>query len=395
LGEVGAVSKLFNAFGTAFAVIGFFCPPAAALVSSTVYIFVRQGQELRSIVTGLLVFVIAAIVIGLLYERKYQLASEVYPEQYRNVLQRLRTSRTRLEVCKPRARTELVTAAQADARGLVGDLERLLKDKAGSKWISATGYLEAWSDINRLEEQLIFLVPPPQVVSMAHDDLLRLQGSEIPQAANLHSRLKTDLNRFTGGNGTRGWWHRRPAGNEQSARADMVLVRQAINRWREDQRAKLVGARDLTMLAAAIAGLIAYGGLLSVVVSHPKPEALKGAVLFVITGALISLLHQLTVVGLSDSAVEDFGQATARLLAATLVSGLIAPVGIIVLQGMNLTVNGISLTPTFDVTKNKSGFFWAAAFGLAPSFLFQLLQARIDIIKTSLASSNATGGAAK
>jgi hypothetical protein len=236
---------------------------------------------------------------------------------------------------------------------------------------------------------MTFLLPLPQVLAVARDDLSRLDGSQIPQATALRDRLNADLASLTGA-------------DDLSARADLVLVRHAINRWREDQWAKLVGARNLTMLAAAIAGVIAYVGLLSVVVWHIDPKALQVATAFIITGALISLLHQVTVVGLSDSAVEDFGQATARLLAATFVSGLIALLGIIVLQGMGLTINGVSMNApfsrwrqTFDWTQNKSGFFWAAIFGLAPSLLFQMLQAQIDTIKTSLESSKATGGAAK
>jgi hypothetical protein len=385
------MSQLFSAFGTVFVVIGFLCAPVAALVSFVAYVFVSpRGQEVSSIAAGLLVAVIAATVVGWLYERKYQRASAVYAEQYRNLVQRLRTARIRLDVCKPSTPTELATAARRDAEGLVRDLDTLLEDpKAGARWISATGYLEAWSDINRLEEQMIFLLPIPQVLAIGRDDLTRLQGSQIPQAAELQNRLNADLTDITGP-------------NELSGRADMVLVRHAINRSREDQWAKLVGARNLTMLAAAIAGLIAYLGLLSVIVWHIDPKALQVATAFIITGALISLLHQLTVVGLSDSAVEDFGQPTARLLAATFVSGLIALLGIIILQGMGLTINGASLNApfghwkqTFDWTQNKNGFFWAAVFGVAPSFLFQLLQSHIDTIKTSLESSKASGGVAK
>jgi hypothetical protein len=384
------MSKLFSAFGTAFVVIGFLCAPVGALVSFVAYVFVSpRGQEAPSIAAGLLVATISATAVGWLYERKYQLASIVYPEQYRNLVQRLRTARIRLDVCNRSQPPELAIAAQRDALELVMDLDTLLKDpKAGARWISASGYLEAWSDINRLEEQMIFLLPIPQVLAIGRDDLTRLQGSQIPQAAELQNRLKAALADIAGS-------------DELLGRADMVLVRHAINRSREDQWAKLVGARNLMMLAAAIAGVFAYAGLLSVIAWHIDPKALQVATAFVITGALISLLHQLTVVDLSDSAVEDFGQATARLLAATFVSGLIALLGIIILQGMALTINGASLNApftywrqTFDWTQNKSGFFWAAVFGLAPSFLFQLLQSRIDTIKTSLESSQASGGSA-
>jgi len=153
------------------------------------------------------------------------------------------------------------------------------------------------------------------------------------------------------------------------------------------------------MLAAAVAGVIAYLALVTVVVWGIDHKALQVAAAFVITGTLVSLLHQVTLVGTAEGGVADFGQSTARLLSATFVSGLIALLGVVVLEGMNLTVNGAPVfTPfakwsqTFDWTANKSGFFWAAAFGLTPSWLFQMLQQRTDAIKTSLNASRAGGG---
>jgi len=68
---------------------------------------------------------------------------------------------------------------------------------------------------------------------------------------------------------------------------------------------------------------------------------------FVITGALVSLLHQVTTVGSSEPAIEDFGQSTARLLSATFTSAVIALVGVIDLQGLSLNINGAPLlTPS-------------------------------------------------
>jgi hypothetical protein len=46
---------------------------------------------------------------------------------------------------------------------------------------------------------------------------------------------------------------------------------------------------------------------------------------------------------------------------------------------------------TFNWTLNRGGYFWAALFGFTPSLLFQLLQSRVDSIKSSLDSSRATG----
>jgi hypothetical protein len=175
-------------------------------------------------------------------------------------------------------------------------------------------------------------------------------------------------------------------------------VRNKINRYREDKWSGLLADRNRIMLATAIAGLLAYLALVSVVFRHIDQKALQVAGSFIITGGLVSLLHQATVVGTSDSGVEDFGQSTARLLSATFVSSVIALLGVIVLEGAGLTINGSPVFPsfthwrdTFDWTQNKSGFFWAALFGFAPSLLFGILQSRADGIKSSLESTRATG----
>lgn len=181
----------------------------------------------------------------------------------------------------------------------------------------------------------------------------------------------------------------------------MALVHNAINRIREDQWGALVGSRNNMMLAAAIAGMIAYLALVSVVVWGIDPKALQVAATFVMTGTLISLLHQVTLVDSRAGGVSDFGQSTARLLSATFVSGLIALLGVVVVEGSGLDValGGAQVlqaaggwAQTFDWTQDRIGYFWAAAFGLTPSLLFKLLQNRTDAIKSSLNASRATGG---
>ena len=130
------------------------------------------------------------------------------------------------------------------------------------------------------------------------------------------------------------------------------------------------------MLAAAIAGFFANFGLVSVIVWNIDPKALEVATSFIVTGALISLLHQATLVGSSESGIEDFGQSTARLFSATFVSGLIALLGVIVLEGAGLVINGASIIPshlhwkeTFDWTQNRGGYFVAALFGFCPELV--------------------------
>ena len=390
------MSQFFGACGTVFVGVGFLCAPFAAGVTFVVYVFLGVSEPAAySIGAGVVAGLLLAIGIWWAYDRRYQRAGLVYREQYKHLRRRLDSARNRLDTCRLASPPGLVGAAQRDAEKIAGELDDLLeKTHRGGIWISAAGYLEAWSDLNRLEEAMIFLLPRQQVLAMAQDDACRLEGTG---PSTLRKRLDAGIAALTAAPGSAA--PAAAAADELAVRADLVLVRNSINRTREDQWGQLVGSRNNMMLAAAVAGFIAYLALITVVVWRIEPKALQVAASFVITGTLISLLHQVTLVGTAEGGVADFGQSTARLLSATFVSGLIALLGVVVLEGVSLTINGAPVftsfdrwSQTFDWTANRSGFFWAAAFGFTPSWLFQLLQTRTDAIKTSLNASRALGG---
>ena len=397
--------RLFSAFGTAFVAIGFICAPLAALVTFVLYDFIgpTRGQPLPGIGVGVLIGVGMAVAVWWAFEQQYRDAAIVNPRQYRNLQVRLRSDENQLDSSPPIAQP-LADAAGRDAIALRDDLQRLLSQpQSGAKWLSAEGYLEAWSDMYRLEEALVFLLPVEEVLAMANDDLSRLEGSNLPNAEAIKLRLTNDIKALTPAVVSVGA-PAQPAGrsSEFAIRADLADIRRSINRYREDQWNGLVAERNRTMLAAAIAGFFANFGLVSVIVWNIDPKALEVATSFIVTGALISLLHQATLVGSSESGIEDFGQSTARLFSATFVSGLIALLGVIVLEGAGLVTNGASIIPshlhwkeTFDWTQNRGGYFVAALFGFAPSLLFQILQSRADTIKSNLDTSQVTGAKTK
>src|SRR5262249_18623702 len=161
------VSQLLTAFGTAVVGIGFLCAPLGAVVTFVVYVFLGVHEPLPSIGAGLLAGVAVAAAIVLAYDRRYQHAKDVYPDQYRHLMRRLQSAGHRLELCASVKAQGLVAAAQKDAERIKEELTELLeKPSRGSRWISASGYLEAWSDLNRLEESLLFLLPSHQVVAL-------------------------------------------------------------------------------------------------------------------------------------------------------------------------------------------------------------------------------------
>ncbi len=391
------MSRFFSAFGTAFVAIGFICAPLAALATFIVYVFIAptNGQVLPSIAAGLALALVIGTGLALIYATGYQKAAEVNAPECRDIQARLQSATNLFQLCpQPNGDSNpLARASWNTAANLINHLTDLLQRK-DSSWLAAEGYLEAWNDVYGIEESLILFAPVHQVVTMANDDRSRLRNSKIPNQDDLTKRLNWDVNLLS------------PprvdveiGRDELSARVDIASVRKEIDRYRKEQWSGLIAERNRTLLAAAFAGLLVYLGLCSVIVWNIDPKALTVAVSFVVTGALVALLHQLTSVGSTDYGVEDFGQSTARLLSATFLSGVIALIGVIVLEGANLTINGVPLLhsaphwkDTFDWTQDKSAFFFAALFGFAPSQLFNVLQNRADDIKKNLDSSQATGG---
>jgi hypothetical protein len=361
----------------------------------------NQNSVALSIGAGLVVGLASGVIVGLVYWRFYRTADEAYPDQFQELTRRLATI-VGLICSSPNRSDPCAVAAEKEADELSHTIDCLLnRTESGSLWVSAAGYLLAWSGIYRLEEAAIQLVPSEQVLAMARDDVSRLSGSSIPDTTHLKERLENAIKQLIAA--TPHESDRGSAAGEVSARCEIAAVRKNINRYREEMWKGLVSERNRIMLATAIAGVFALLALDSVVFWHVDTKALQVAAAFVITGAVVSLLHQATLVGTFDAGVEDFGQSTARLLAATFVSGLIALLGVIVVEGSGLSVNGGGpIIPTFDHwrqvfdwTQNKSGFFWAALFGFAPSVMFQILQKRADAIKGSLVSSQATGATSK
>jgi hypothetical protein len=391
------MSPVVSACGTFIVAVGFLCAPFAAGVTFFAYVLLyefagKQKHPAASITIGVVAGSLAIGGLRWLYRHWYQHGADVYPDQHRHLRRRLESAEHQLRANRMETPAPSQTAARQNADAIAETLDQTLAE-TGPRWLSAAAYLEAWSDLNRLEEAMLHLLPRPQVLALAQDDLARLQGSDSKSMERLQARLNTDLDVLKDASAT--------GDPELAARADLALVHNAINRIREDQWGQLVGSRNNTMLAASIAGGIAYLALVSVIAWGMDPKALQVAATFVITGTLVSLLHQVTLVDARTGGVSDFGQSTARLLSATFVSGLIALLGVVVVEGMGLDVTlgaaqvlktHTTWAQTFDWSVDRAGYFWAAAFGLTPSFLFKLLQNRTDAIKSSLNASRATGG---
>ncbi|MBV9257515.1 MAG: hypothetical protein JO215_05805, partial [Ktedonobacteraceae bacterium] len=120
---------------------------------------------------------------------------------------------------------------------------------------------------------------------------------------------------------------------------------------------------------------------------------IAAAAAFYLVGAVTGLFGRFYREAMADTAVDDFGFSTARLVATPLLSGL-AGIGGVMLTVM-LTALGDTLGNTGNITMNNIFhmdprlFFVAAIFGLTPNLLIKGLQEEASKYATDIQSSKA------
>lgn len=121
--------------------------------------------------------------------------------------------------------------------------------------------------------------------------------------------------------------------SDQKAQALAVLrdVRCTINAYRDERWNGLVVARNRLIGTMMFTGMTAYALLAIAIIMGAQKTSIAAAAAFYLVGATIGLLNQLRSVSQSDSAVEDYGLYTARLIAMPLFCGLAAIGGVVLM----------------------------------------------------------------
>jgi hypothetical protein len=245
-----------------------------------------------------------------------------------------------------------------------------------------------WRGVHRVEEALIEILPTGHLVAGALLDHLRLEASSIPARDQLRTALRRALDlidpgvarRLLGDTGASGPTKQRSAPDE--ARPVLREVRHAINEFRDGLYEDLVRARDELQRTTLVAGALDFGLLALAVAADVSSAPLVAGTAFFLVGALTGLFARLSNPRSTKSVVDDFGLFEARAVAGTLMAGLAAIAGVLVLATFEAAA--ISLLPTsavdpgttrgsavdvefvFDLSKNPLGLLVAAVFGLVP-----------------------------
>jgi hypothetical protein len=282
-----------------------------------------------------------------------------------------------------------------------------------SEWSLGYGYVRLWQQVHRAEEAALVEAPQHVIVAEAMRDVLRLRGSHIENREELIFQIESALEALTD-EGTISRAPKAPPpttdpppafrrGESELPRETLRQVRRAINEFRDDRRQGLVRARNQLVRTILVTGVVCYALLALAVLVRTPPQAMIGAISFFLVGAVVGLFNRLYLDASVETATEDYGLSTARLMHTPVLCGIAALGGALIVPMLSAQINpdiaaGVSgqqtiVAPTlesiFDVAQRPFSLVLAAVFGLAPGGLISRLQLEAERYKADLKSSEA------
>ena len=175
----------------------------------------------------------------------------------------------------------------------------------GARWVLGSGFVDVYRHLHAAEEALFLVQPVSSLISNAFYDDLRLEGADaaIPNASSLRASLQNAVTMLGGSSAH--LWHRRTVRvvhrptatptHPDPALGRMILreIRRAISEFRDDERAKLVRARNQLISTGTITAVSGYALLALAMLIGAKPEHVAAGVVYYVVGAGVGLFSQL------------------------------------------------------------------------------------------------------
>jgi hypothetical protein len=398
-----------------------------AAVSATTSIFLIFGgvSQVDAVVSDVFAFIfgfVATVLIWLvlaLFYRPYTSAASASRRTYNSLRERLSHLQNRLrydhpEGYGPQDEPEdsiyrvVRRQAHAYAEEQCIEIKRALKSR-GMPWVTGLGYVELWHRVHRAEEALIKVEPYPEALEGAIRDESRLIDSTMKNKSSLLRRLYRAavaldysmsgdvLNYFKGQEELSSLKEQQAAPESHAealasrAKALTVLseVRYEINAFRDNVWEGIVHARNRLVETSVVLGFAAYALLALAIFSGASHTVVLWVATYFLVGTIAGLFARAQAEWSADTAVDDFGLSTARLLHIPWLSGL-AAVGVVLIIGVfrnliNSHAGASSLTTIFD--GRPSLLIIAVVFGLTPDLIIRSLTQQVDRYKQDLQST--------
>lgn len=368
-------------------------------------------------VGGSLIILLCWLLIGLLYKR-FTAVDRANAASYEQLLNRLQQAAAWYETLTQKPSPKNNSLHAIGLQEISTSLCTICKSlqTPGPSWISATGYTSVWKLMHRIDEAFIEIEPVEAVIHNALHDEMSLQDSTLTNREELLNKLRRAVKKLAPeaavylnqqppqaqqppqDDQTRHKDHQatlaamqngeKPKENDcafsnaidsaTQARTIIYEVRTTLHHFRDDRWDKLIRVRNQLMKMTLVTGLLLYAFVEFAIMMNVDTETLKAATILFFVGGLVGLFSRLYDQSKTDTSIEDFRLATARLIAAPLYSGLSAIGGVLVVKQM------------FDL--NVTSILIAAAFGLTPSLFTTAIQKEADQYKTDLKSTTAPTG---
>jgi uncharacterized membrane protein YdcZ (DUF606 family) len=394
-------------------------PVFAAFMSVLIYITLSPFPwlTLSATVGGSLFVLLCWLLVAILY-RRFTAVDRANAASFEQLLNRLQQAAswygTLMQKPGPK-NNSLYAIGLQEISTSINAICKSLKTP-GPSWISATGYMSAWKLMHRIDEAFIEIEPVEAVIHNALHDEMSLQDSTLTNKDDLLNKLRRAVKVLDQGAAI--YLNQQPPQDQQPSRGDqpkhpdlqvipsamqnvdnpeendstfsnnidsptqartiIYEVRTTLHHFRDDRWDKLLRVRNQLMKMTLVTGLLLYALVGFAIMMNVGAEMLKTATILYFVGGLVGLFSRLYDQSKTDTSIDDFRLATARLIAAPLYSGLSAIGGVLVVQRV------------FEL--NLPSILIAAAFGLTPSLFTSAIQKEADQYKTDLRSTAAPRG---
>lgn len=281
------------------------------------------------------------------------------------------------------------------------EIEKRLEGR-GMPWVTGIGYIDLWHRAHRAEEALIKVKPYTSALAGAMHDESRLIHSNIRDKDLLLKRLRCAVAMLDdSATGEHLNYLAEPekcplseqqrSTPENRAKALTILsgIRYEINNFRDSAWEGMIHARNRLADTSTILGFAAYSLLALAIFMNVPYYTIVWVVVYFLVGALAGLFARSQAEWTTDTAVDDFGLSTTRLLHVHWLSGLAAVGGVLVTSLADALVanSGSSSELTAIFASQPFLLMVAAVFGLTPDLLIRRLTQQADKYKEDLQST--------
>ena len=369
------------------------------------------GSGTFAVIIGIFAATFAWLAVAFFY-RRHATAASASRRNYNLLRERLDRLKNRIKHASPessvsqrspgsdldRIRNRILVQASKECQ----EIEEQLKS-AGMPWVTGLGYIELWHRAHRAEEALIKIEPCTDAIAGAMRDESRLRNSTMMNKDLLLKRLRCAVavldDSETGEDlayleepAQCSLSKQKRAMPQNRAKAVTILseVRYEINHFRDNVWEGIVHARNRLADTSVLLGFVAFILLSLTLFASAPHNAILWATVYFLVGAIAGLFARAQAEWTTDTATDDFGLSTARLIHIPWISGLAAVGGVLITSVLDSQfVNDQAVpTPLAGVFTGSAAFLIVAAvFGLTPDLIIRRLAQQTERYKEDLKST--------